>query len=95
VPDLRPAVTADQIRGYPVQPRPGARTGGVVPVPLPESEQERLRHHVVGRIRADAAGHIPLDLIRVPAEHDLEYFGLTPGPLDDYGIIFVGGCPGL
>jgi hypothetical protein len=90
LPDLGPAVAADEVGRDPVQPWPRVRACQVIAVPLPEGEQERLRHQVIGGVGAEAAHHVPLDMACVPAEQDLECLGLMPGTLDDFGIGRIG-----
>jgi hypothetical protein len=72
----------------PIQPRPGVLAFEVVAVPLAERRQEGFRHHVVGRVGADAAAHVPLHLRGVPAEQHREMLRLIPGPPDDGRVVF-------
>jgi hypothetical protein len=56
---------------------------------LPEGEQERLRHDVIGRILAETAHHVTPDVRRVPAEQHGEVLGLMPGKLNNGRVVRV------
>jgi hypothetical protein len=59
----------------------------------PRQGPTRLRHHVVGRVGADAAAHVPLHLRGIPAEQHREMLRLVPGP-PDHGRVVLAVTPG-
>lgn len=68
---------------------PRVQAGLVVGVPPAEGQHEGLRHDVIGRVGADAAHHVVLDVRRVPAEQHGEVLGLMPGKLNDGRVVHV------
>jgi hypothetical protein len=88
-------VAADEVGGDAVQPGARVHADLVVGVPLPEGQQERLGHDVVGRVPPKAAHHVALDVRRMPAEQYVEALGLMPGKPDDGRVVQVRGGFGL
>jgi hypothetical protein len=79
-------MTADEVRGDPVQPGAGVRPADVVPVPLPERHEERLGGEVVGGVTAEPAFHVPVHVGEVRVEDRREPLRLVPRGTDDVGV---------
>jgi len=97
-------VLADQVRGDAVQPGAGVSGGEVVPVPLAEGVEKRVRDDVVGRVRAQPAGGVAVQRRGVPVVKAGERLRVVPGTLDEGGVVVcvgvwvgrgIGRAPGL
>ena len=79
-------VPGHEVGGDAVQPGPQAAASGVEPVPLAERDKERLGRDVVGHLRVQPPGHIPVDVADVPVVDDGEQLRIPVQPAGQLGV---------
>jgi hypothetical protein len=86
-PELLTSVPADDVRGYPIEPRPSIKAREVIPLSATEGRDEGFGYEILSARSTDSSRYIPIDEGGVLVEEHTELVGVVARLLDRGRII--------